>query len=56
MGLHSVPESLSQPLTCSTVFPVMNPKAYSPCRGCRTKQHSWNARLDSFSGFKAALT
>jgi hypothetical protein len=43
-------------LTCSTVCPVMNPKANSPFLGCLISTHSWKAFAASFSGFKAALT
>ena len=40
---HPSPQSQHpevQGRTCKVVVPVMKPKAYSPCRGCRTTTHS----------------
>ncbi len=52
------PATTSSPArpTCSLVRPVTNPNAYSPCLGCRIRQHSWKALAASLSGLSAALT
>ena len=42
--------------TCSTVVPVMNASAYSPCLGCRMRTHSLKEAVLSLPGFTAALT
>ncbi len=42
--------------TFNTVEPVMNPKAYTPMRGCRMRTHSRNDLAVSLSGLIAADT